>query len=103
MLWFIIFIGLTSCVSKQPWLAHQMSVKPDYSCFTGPAEAGCDFYVWSCLNNEKIVVYQCGTALLMPQATKEVSACDSNTAFEKKYNITAESLSSCSKAKRVWQ
>lgn len=79
-----------------------MPIKPDYSCFTGPAEAGCDVYIWSCLNNERVVIYQCGTAFFMPQSTKEISTCGSSTAFEKNYNITVVNINSCTKSKRVW-
>lgn len=98
----IILSGFTACVSAQPWQTHQVAVKPDYSCFTGPAEAGCDVYIWRCLNNQRVVIYQCGTAFLMPQASKETSECNATTAFEKKYNINTENIGKCVQSKRIW-
>ena len=94
--------SIAGCVSKPPWETHPMPVKPDYTCFTGPAEAGCDVYIWSCLNNEKVIVHQCGTAFIMPKAKKETTACHSYTDFERKHSLTQETINSCEKSNQPW-
>ena len=79
-----------------------MDSKPDHSCFVGPNETGCDFYIWNCINNQKVVIYQCGIAFAMPSAKQENSNCNSLTSFEEKYSIDTNNLDKCKKSMRPW-
>lgn len=104
---FLLFIFATSflgaCVSPPPWRTYPENNKPDYSCFVGPSEAGCDIYIWSCLNNERIAIYQCGTAFLMPSAKREAVKCDQTTPIELKYDLNVKNLTTCRKTNRAWE
>ncbi|MBY0555359.1 hypothetical protein K2P97_12575 [bacterium] len=89
----------SGCVSDVPWKTHKMIQSPDRSCFVGPSEQGCEVYIWNCLNNEKIVIYQCGSAFMMPNASRESVDCKSQAPFEKKYYA---SLKECASTPRKW-
>ena len=74
-------MGLCSCASK-PWVKHPMPRHPDHYCQTGPSEAGVNYYVWECVNNERVVIRNWNTGLFSLPSIKETAACGGTTKFE---------------------
>lgn len=71
---------LPGCCSA-PWEKFPMSARPDRSCRTGGA-SGYDVHIWTCLNNEHVVIYKYTAEMSCAEPKKEVSPCGELTALE---------------------
>jgi hypothetical protein len=76
---------IVSC-AKMSWVEYPITTAPDRACRVG-VESVTDYYIWDCLNNEHIVVYQFGNYFGPTKPKKEVSACGTKTSIEQRENL----------------
>lgn len=76
---------LASC-SKAAWVVYPIETPPDRSCYVG-VEAVTDFYIWDCLNNEHIVIYQPQSLFGSGKPVRESVACGVKTQIEQETNL----------------
>lgn len=87
--WLLLFFALVGC-AKMSWVEHPISTAPDRSCRKG-VESVTDYYIWDCLNEEHIVVYQFGNYFGPTKPVKEVTKCGELTPIEKKEDLSGPS------------
>lgn len=66
-----------------PWSSFPMATAPDRACRTGGA-AGYDVYIWSCYNQQRVVIYKFSGELSCQEPQRETASCGGQTAIEKK-------------------
>jgi hypothetical protein len=71
---------LSGCCTH-PWEKFPMTTAPDRSCRTG-SPSGYDVYLWSCTNNQHVVVYQFSAENSCQQPQKDTAACGEMTPIE---------------------
>jgi len=75
-------VCLCAGCTPKAWNTHPMPVPPDQSCRTG-ACAGYDVWIWDCIQNRRVVVYQfCGSFTGCNRAEREEVACGERSPFE---------------------
>lgn len=97
----IMILALCGCASA--WKKHPIPTQPDYSCSTTGA-AGYDYYIWDCLNNEHVVVYQFfGEFFVTSAAEIEKVKCGELTAFEQNIKVREQGRNTCKRPAQPWQ
>ena len=76
---------LSGCCSK-PWEKFAMPVRPDRSCRTGGA-SGYDVHIWTCLNQQRVVIYKYTAEMSCAEPQKEVSACSELAPIEQRLGV----------------
>jgi hypothetical protein len=76
----VLALSLTGCASK-PWDKYPIERLPDSSCQTG-YESGYDVFIWNCLKDEHVVVYQTTSVFFRMPAKIEKTSCNQLTEFE---------------------
>jgi hypothetical protein len=77
LLWVFLLAGCCA----DPWDNFPMAQKPDRSCRTNQVE-GYDVYIWSCLSNQKVVVYKYSAEASCREPKRETAACNELTPIE---------------------
>lgn len=96
----IITILITACATA-PWKNHKISTQPDVSCWTG-SEAGYELYIWNCLNNEHVVVYQWQAGLYTYPSQIEKTQCGKQTEFEDNMHFKEGKSPTCKHEAKTW-
>lgn len=91
---------ICSC-AYEPWKKFPIKEQPDFSCGTGGV-AGYEIYVWNCVENKRVAVYQFQTEFISHPWTKEMSECNRVTSIEDKLKIDNGKSSICSKPMKNW-
>ncbi len=94
----LLTLVICSC-SAVPWRTYQIDDNPSYTCKTG-GEGGYEIYVWECLNNERVVIFQWQSGLFKYATKRQVSACGELTEFEKKMNLENGKSPKCTSARK---
>lgn len=76
---------LAGCCSK-PWEKFPMPVRPDRSCRTGSA-SGYDVHIWTCLNQQHVVIYKYTAEMSCAEPQKEVTTCSELTPIEQQLGV----------------
>ncbi|MDP2315097.1 MAG: hypothetical protein Q8P41_19515 [Pseudomonadota bacterium] len=70
----------TACCER-PWQTFEMSTPPDRQCRTG-TEAGDDFYIWDCIDDEHVVITAYTSPATCAAPEMETVACGEQTEME---------------------
>lgn len=97
---FTLIFLLQGCASKA-WEKYNIPITPDHSCQTSHT-SGYDVYIWECLSNEHVVVYQAQAEFSRGHAIKEKVACGQQTNFEKKIKFKDGRSELCVKKPVPW-
>lgn len=73
---------VTACCTL-PWQAYKMERAPDESCMVGHPESGVDYYIWHCLDGERVVIHQHRGTFVCGKVVRETSACGELTESER--------------------
>lgn len=73
---------LVSACCSEPWRKHPEPTRPDEQYSIGGSVHGYDVYVWHCLRDARVVVYQYSAEWTCQSAVRETAPCDGTTAFE---------------------
>ena len=95
-------MNIAGCASRS-WIKYPVDREPDFSCQTG-GEAGYDVYIWDCLNQEHVVVYQWQAGLYRWWSAKvEKVPCRQLTEFEKRMGIGDRVSRRCDSQPQLWK
>lgn len=93
--WFYFIALLLSSCASSSWEKFPIKTQPDVSCNNGSGEAGYQIFVWNCLENERVVIYQWQSGLYKYPSKIEKSPCGKKTQFEKNEGIEQYSKEIC--------
>jgi hypothetical protein len=86
--WCTLLMAAGGCC-PHPWDKYPMSLKPDRACRTG-SPSGYDVYLWKCVQQQKVVIYQFSGEMSCQQPQKQTAACGELTAIEKELGAAVD-------------